>query len=40
MRLDLEDGREPLADVDRAGILTGALQHLRSLGRQRPQMDP
>ena len=35
VRLDLEDRREPLADVDRAGVLAGALQHLRPLRRQR-----
>ena len=40
VRLDLEDGREALADVDRARVLAGPLEHLRSLGRQRPQMHP
>ena len=35
VRLDLEDRREPFADVDRAGVLARALQHLRALGRQR-----
>src|SRR6185436_16827529 len=39
VRLDLEDRGEPLADVDRARVLAGALQHLRSTGRQRLQMD-
>jgi hypothetical protein len=34
VRLDLEDGREPVADVDRAGVLARALQDARPLGRQ------
>ena len=28
--LDLEDHREPVADVDRAGVLARALQHARA----------
>src|SRR5439155_6315989 len=38
VRFDLEDGRQSAADVNRAGIFSGPLQHLRSLGRQRLQM--
>ena len=40
VRFDLEDGRESLTDVDRAGILARALQHLRPLGRQGSQVNP
>jgi hypothetical protein len=39
VRLDLEDRRKAFADVDRAGVLAGPLQHLRALGRQRLQVD-
>ena len=38
VRLDLEDRRQALADVDRAGILARPLQHLRPFGRQRLQV--
>ena len=37
--LHLEDDREPVADIDHAGILARALDHPGSLGRQRLQMD-
>ena len=36
---DLEDGGQPVADVDGAGVLAGTLQHLRPFGRQRSQVD-
>ena len=38
VRFDLEDRGEPVADVDRAGVLARPLQHLRPFGRQRPQV--
>ena len=38
VRLDLEDGRQPVADVDGARILAGTLQHARTFGRQLPQV--
>ena len=38
VRFDLEHGGQAVADVDRAGVLAGALQHLRPVGRQRLQM--
>ena len=38
VRFDLEDRGEPAADVHGAGVLAGALQHLRPFGRQRLQM--
>ena len=34
VRLDLEDARQPVADVDRARVLARALQHERSCRRQ------
>ena len=37
--LHLEHDREPVADVDDAGILARPLNHPRRLGRQRAQMD-
>ena len=37
--LHLEHDREPVADVDDAGILARPLDHPRRLGRQRAQMD-
>src|SRR5712692_5142404 len=37
VRLDLEHGRPALADLDCAGVLTGALQHIGSAGRQPAQ---
>src|ERR1700722_16747578 len=37
VRLDLEDAREPVADVDGAGILARPLEHERPGRRQRPQ---
>ena len=36
--LDLEDRGEPVADVDRAGVLARALQHLRARRRQLAQV--
>ena len=39
VRLDLEDGRQPVADVDRAGVFAWSLQHTRTLGRQLPEVD-
>ena len=38
VRFDLEDGGEPVADVDGAGVLPGSLQHARAGRRQRLQM--
>src|SRR5688572_26576357 len=38
MRLDLEDRRDAVADVDRAGILPRADEHRVSLGRQRAEV--
>ena len=38
VRLDLEDGGEPFADVDGAGILARPLQHLGTLGGQGAQV--
>ena len=38
VRFDLEDGREAVADVDRAGVLARPLKHARAFGRQRLQM--
>ena len=37
MRLDLEDDREPVADVDRAGVLARPLQDVRALSRKLPE---
>ena len=37
--LHLEDDGIAVADVDHAGVLAGALDHLRALGRQRLQPD-
>ena len=37
--LHLEHASEPIADVDDAGILARALDHMRALGRQRAQMN-
>ena len=34
MALDLEDGGQPVTDIDSAGILAGPLNDLRSLGWQ------
>ena len=39
VRFDLEDGGQPVADVDRAGVLARALQDARALGRQLPEVD-
>src|SRR5579862_3597687 len=39
VRFDLEHRRESVADVDRARVLSRALQHLGPLGRQRLEMD-
>ena len=38
VRLDLEDSREAVTDIDRPGVLARSLQHLRSVRRQRPQV--
>src|SRR5262249_12227910 len=38
VRLDLEDGGTPFADVDRARVLARTLQHLRTLRGQRLQV--
>ena len=38
VRLDLEDGRQAVADVDGAGVLARALHHPRAGGRQRLQV--
>ena len=38
VRLDLEDGRQPVADVDGAGVLARPLHHPRPGGRQRLQV--
>ena len=35
--LDLERDRQPVADVDRAGVLAGAHQQMRPVGRQAAQ---
>ena len=37
VRLDLEGDRQAVADVDRAGVLARAHQHVRALGRQPAQ---
>ncbi len=37
--LHLEHDRKPVADIDDAGVLAGALDHPGRLGRQRAQMD-
>ena len=37
VRLDLEDHREPVTDVERAGVLTGADQDARATGGQRAE---
>ena len=39
VRLDLEDRREAVADVDGAGVLAGSLQHALAGRRQRLQVD-
>ncbi len=39
VRLDLEHRREAVADVDGARVLARPLQHARTLGRQRAQVD-
>ena len=39
MRLHLEDAREPIADVDHAGVLARPLDHMGALGRQTAQMQ-
>ena len=39
VRLDLEHGGDAVADVDGAGVLPGADEHGRALGRQRAQVD-
>ncbi len=38
VRLHLEDGGEPVADVDHAGVLAGPLDDARPLGRQAPKV--
>ena len=38
VRLDLEDRRQPVADVDRAGVLARPLQHAAARGGQRLQV--
>ena len=38
VRFDLEHGRQPVADVDGAGVLARALQHAAARGRQRLQV--
>ena len=38
VRLDLEDGAQPVADVHRAGVLARSLDHARAGGRQRLQV--
>ena len=40
VRFHLERQAPPLADVDDAGVLARALQHLRPLGRESPQQRP
>src|SRR5580692_10956727 len=37
--LHLEDGHEAVADVDHAGVLARALQHVRSAGRELLEID-
>ena len=37
VRLDLEGDREPVAHVDRAGVLTRSHDHVLALGRQSPE---
>ena len=37
VRLDLEDARKPVADVDSARVLARTLQHARPRGGQRPE---
>jgi hypothetical protein len=39
MALHLEDGGLPVADIDHAGILAGAADHLRAGGRQLLQVN-
>ena len=39
VRFDLEDGGQPVADVDGAGVLAGPLQHARPVGRQLLQVN-
>ena len=39
VRFDLEDRGQPVADVDRAGVLARPLQDARALGRQLLQVD-
>ena len=39
VRLDLENGRQPVADIDGAGVLARSLQHAAARGRQRLQVD-
>ncbi len=38
--LDLEGEREAVADVDHAGVLAGALQDARAIGRQPAELGP
>src|SRR5262245_3695000 len=38
VRLDFEDRCEAIADIHGAGVLTGPLQHLRTLCGERPQV--
>ena len=37
--LDLEGDGEPVAEVEHAGVLAGALEHARALARQPPQQQ-
>ena len=39
VRLDLERDRDPVAEVDHAGVLAGPLQHALALRRQPPQQQ-
>ncbi len=40
MAFDAQRHRQTTARVDHAGVLAGAHQHVRTLGRQAGQMDP
>jgi hypothetical protein len=39
VRLDLEDGGEAIADIDRTGVFARSLQDLRPAGRQGSKVD-
>ena len=39
MALDLERDREPVADVDHAGVLAGPLEHPGAVARKPPEQE-